>query len=437
MTIISKFLQHFPKPYLLIIFLLILVMTIIGFWSGSDTPAGSNSSASISQTLDLSLKLQAATPQPPTQPKIEIKTDKWTSVTVKSGDSLSTLFQRIGLSAQDVYQVDKATNKSTSLRTLFPGDSLDFLIVDQELQKVRHIKSPLEQTLITRQAAGEFSAETITRKAQIDTHFVQGVINNSLFLDGQRAGLSQRKLMELANIFGWDIDFALDIREQDQFALIYEEHFLDDKIIGEGNILAAQFTNRGEVFNAIRHSDGSYYSPKGYSMRKAFLRSPVDFYRISSKYNPNRKHPVLKTSRPHRGVDYAASTGTPIKASGDGKVIWRGTKGGYGRTIILQHAGIYTTLYAHMSKYNSKVKKGSRVKQGQVIGYIGSSGLVTGPHLHYEFRSNGVHKDPLKVKFPNVQPLNKTQMEVFKPMANAILAQLESYRLGSPLASNQ
>jgi murein DD-endopeptidase MepM/ murein hydrolase activator NlpD len=313
---------------------------------------------------------------------------------------------------------------------------LDFLIVDQELQKVRHIKSPLEQTLITRQAAGEFSAETITRKAKIDTHFVQGVINSSLFLDGQRAGLSQKKLMELANIFGWDIDFALDIREQDQFALIYEEHFLDGIIIGEGNILAAQFTNRGEVFNAIRHSDGSYYSPKGYSMRKAFLRSPVDFYRISSKYNPNRKHPVLKTSRPHRGVDYAASTGTPIKASGDGKVIWRGTKGGYGRTIILQHAGIYTTLYAHMSKYNSKVKKGSRVKQGQVIGYIGSSGLVTGPHLHYEFRSNGVHKDPLKVKFPNVQPLNKAQMEVFKPMANAILAQLESYRLGSPLASN-
>ena len=432
MTILSKFLQHVPKPYLLILFLLILVRTMIGFWPDSDTPT----SASISQTLDLSLKLQAATPQTPTQPEIEIKTDKWISVTVKSGDSLSTLFQRIGLSAQDVYQVDKATNKSTSLRTLFPGDSLDFVIIDQELQKVRHIKSPLEQTLIIRQEAGNYNAETITREAEIKTHFVQGVIKNSLFVDGQRAGLSQKKLMELASIFGWDIDFALDIREQDQFALIYEEHFLDDKIIGEGNILAAQFTNRGEVFNAIRHSDGSYYSPEGYSMRKAFLRSPVDFFRISSKYNPKRKHPVLKTSRPHRGVDYAASTGTPIKASGDGKVIWRGTKGGYGRTIILQHAGIYTTLYAHMSKYNGKVKKGSRVKQGQVIGYIGSSGLVTGPHLHYEFRSNGVHLDPLKVKFPNVQPLDKTQMKAFKPVANAILAQLESYRLGSPLASN-
>ena len=242
--------------------------------------------------------------------------------------------------------------------------------------------------------------------------------------------------MELANIFGWDIDFALDIRKQDQFALIYEEKYLDDALIGEGQILAAQFTNRGEVFNAIRHSDGNYYSPKGYSMRKAFLRSPVDFFRISSKYNLKRKHPVLKTIRPHRGVDYAAATGTPIKASGDGKVIWLGTKGGYGRTIILQHAGIYTTLYAHMSKYNSKVKKGSRVKQGQIIGYIGSSGLVTGPHLHYEFRVNGVHKNPLKVKFPNVKPLNKEQMEDFKPVANTILAQLEAYRLGTPLQSN-
>ena len=167
-------------------------------------------------------------------------------------------------------------------------------------------------------------------------------------------------------------------------------------------------------------------------MRKAFLRSPVDLFRISSKYNPNRKHPVLKTVRPHRGVDYAAATGTPIKASGDGKVIWRGTKGGYGRTVIIQHAGIYTTLYAHMSKYNSKVKNGSRVKQGQVIGYIGSSGLATGPHLHYEFRINDVHKNPLKVKFPNVEPLNKEQMASFKPIATELVDQLVAYQLGTP-----
>ncbi|MFQ3211169.1 MAG: murein DD-endopeptidase MepM/ murein hydrolase activator NlpD [Candidatus Paceibacteria bacterium] len=432
MIVLSKLFQHFPKPYLLILIFLLLVMRIIVLWSDYDEPISANTS----QTLDLSLKLPVESSQTPVQPKTKAKVENWSSVTVKSGDSLSTLFQRVGLSARDVYRVTQATKKSNSLRTLFPGDTLDFVINAGQLQKVRLIKSPLQQIIITRQEQGPYKVETITRQPDIETLFIQGAISNSLFLDGQRAGLSQKKLMELTNIFGWDIDFALDIRVQDQFALIYEEKYLDDQFIGEGHILTAQFTNRGQVFNAIRHSDGNYYSPKGYSMRKAFLRSPVDFFRISSKYNPNRKHPVLKTIRPHRGVDYAAATGTPIKASGDGKVIWRGTKGGYGRTIILQHAGIYTTLYAHMSKYNSKVKKGSRVKQGQIIGYIGSSGLVTGPHLHYEFRANGVHKNPLKVKFPNVKPLNKKQMKEFKPMANAILAQLQSYQLGSPLASN-
>ena len=432
MIVLSKLFQHFPKPYLLILIFLLLVMRIIVLWSDYDEPISANTS----QTLDLSLKLPVESPQTPVQPKTKTKFENWSSVTVKSGDSLSTLFQRVGLSARDVYRVTQATKKSNSLRTLFPGDTLDFVINAGQLQKVRLIKSPLQQIIITRQEQGPYKVETITRQPDIETLFIQGAISNSLFLDGQRAGLSQKKLMELTNIFGWDIDFALDIRVQDQFALIYEEKYLDDQFIGEGHILTAQFTNRGQVFNAIRHSDGNYYSPKGYSMRKAFLRSPVDFFRISSKYNPNRKHPVLKTTRPHRGVDYAAATGTPIKASGDGKVIWRGTKGGYGRTVILQHAGIYTTLYAHMSKYNRKVKKGSRVKQGQIIGYIGSSGLVTGPHLHYEFRANGVHKDPLKVKFPNVKPLNKKQMKEFKPMANDILAQLESYQLGSPLASN-
>ena len=432
MIVLSKLFQHFPKPYLLILIFLLLVMRIIVLWSDYDEPISANTS----QTLDLSLKLPVESSQTPVQPKTKAKVENWSSVTVKSGDSLSTLFQRVGLSARDVYRVTQATKKSNSLRTLFPGDTLDFVINAGQLQKVRLIKSPLQQIIITRQEQGPYKVETITRQPDIETLFIQGAISNSLFLDGQRAGLSQKKLMELTNIFGWDIDFALDIRVQDQFALIYEEKYLDDQFIGEGHILTAQFTNRGQVFNAIRHSDGNYYSPKGYSMRKAFLRSPVDFFRISSKYNPNRKHPVLKTIRPHRGVDYAAATGTPIKASGDGKVIWRGTKGGYGRTIILQHAGIYTTRYAHMSKYNSKLKKGSRVKQGQIIGYIGSSGLVTGPHLHYEFRANGVHKNPLKVKFPNVKPLNKKQMKEFKPMANAILAQLQSYQLGSPLASN-
>lgn len=432
MITLPKLLQHFPKLYVRVLVLLMLVMLVISLWPASQQKTPANTST---QVLDLSPKLPIEDTQKPHLESLSNDSEEWTSVTVKSGDSLSSLFQRVGLSAQDVYRVSQATKKIKALSPLFPGDTLDFLIAGDQLEKVRLIKSPLLQTIVQRQDGSNYTVEIITRKPDIEPRFVQGVIKSSLFVDGQNAGLSQKKLMQLATIFGWDIDFALDIRENDQFALIYEENYLDEALIGEGDILAAQFTNRGKVFNAIRHSDGNYYSPEGYSMRKAFLRSPVDFFRISSKYNPNRKHPVLKTVRPHRGVDYAAATGTPIKASGDGKVIWRATKGGYGRTIIIQHAGIYTTLYAHMSKYNSKVKKGSRVKQGQVIGYIGSSGLATGPHLHYEFRTNGVHKNPLKVKLPNAQPLNKEQMEEFQPVASNLIELLNAYQLGSPLAS--
>ncbi len=432
MITLPKLLQHFPKLYVRVLALLMLVMLVISLWPASQPKTPANTST---QVLDLSPKLPIEDTQKPHLESLSNDSEEWTSVNVKSGDSLSSLFQRVGLSAQDVYRVSQATKKIKALSPLFPGDTLDFLIADDQLEKVRLIKTPLLQTIVQRQDGSNYTVEIITRKPDIEPRFVQGVIKSSLFVDGQNAGLSQKKLMQLATIFGWDIDFALDIRENDQFALIYEENYLDEALIGEGDILAAQFTNRGKVFNAIRHSDGNYYSPEGYSMRKAFLRSPVDFFRISSKYNPNRKHPVLKTVRPHRGVDYAAATGTPIKASGDGKVIWRATKGGYGRTIIIQHAGIYTTLYAHMSKYNSKVKKGSRVKQGQVIGYIGSSGLATGPHLHYEFRTNGVHKNPLKVKLPHAQPLNKEQMEDFQPVASNLIELLNAYQLGSPLAS--
>ena len=426
----TQLLKHFPKTYVYLLLVILVLMIVVSLIPKDAAPK--------TQVIDLSdtLNLELATPSDDTpltlEPEPQIQPEDWQSVTVKSGDSLSTLFQRVGLSAQDVYKVTQATKKTNALSPLFPGNTLDFLIEKGRLEKVRLIKTALVQTVVERQEDSAFKVTTITRTPDIETRFVQGTIKSSLFVDGQKAGLSQKKLMQLATIFGWDIDFALDIREDDHFALIYEENYLDEKLISEGNILAAQFTNRGKVFNAIRHTDGNYYSPEGYSMRKAFLRSPVDFFRISSKYNPNRKHPVLKTVRPHRGVDYAAATGTPIKASGDGKVIWRGTKGGYGRTVIIQHAGIYTTLYAHMSKYNSKVKNGSRVKQGQVIGYIGSSGLATGPHLHYEFRINDVHKNPLKVKFPNVEPLNKEQMASFKPMATELVDQLVAYQLGTP-----
>ena len=235
--------------------------------------------------------------------------------------------------------------------------------------------------------------------------------------------------MNLAGIFAWDIDFVLDIRQGDEFHIIVEEVWRDGKRVAEGDILAAEFTNQGEVFRAIRYKapDGhiSYFTPDGRNMRKAFLRAPLSFSRISSNFNPNRRHPVLNTIRAHKGVDYAAAHGTPIKAAGDGKVIFRGKKGGYGNVVILQHGGNITTLYAHMSNFDRKARNGSRVKQGQVVGYVGQTGLASGPHLHYEYRRNGVHKNPRTVSLPDAAPIDPKLKEDFRRTAAPLITQLD------------
>ena len=320
-----------------------------------------------------------------------------------------------------------------------PGQHLEFLIEGGVLNKIKHEESALLSTLITKTETG-YKVDKLERTPEQRHVYKQGNIEQSLFLAGQKAGLSQKKIMEMASIFGWDVDFALDIRKGDSFSLIYEELLLDGEVIKDGKIIAASFTNRGNSFQAIHYTDSkgnsNYYTPDGKSMRKAFLRTPVDFTRISSRFNPNRKHPIFKTSRPHRGVDYAAPRGTPIRSSGDGKVIFAGRKGGYGKAVIVQHGQKYTTLYAHMNKIKPGMKRGKRVKQGQTVGYVGSTGYATGPHLHYEFRVNGVHRNPLTVPLPQARPLPKAEMKKFRPQAKEMLVQLETFA-ETQLASKQ
>ena len=238
--------------------------------------------------------------------------------------------------------------------------------------------------------------------------------------------------MELAGIFGWDVDFALDIRKGDNFTVVYEEMYRNGEKIKDGNILTAEFINHGKTYQAVRYTNPEnnrteYFTPDGKSMRKTFLRSPVNFARISSGFTTSRYHPVLHKFRSHKGVDYAAKRGTAIRASGDGKIVHRGRKGGYGRTIIIQHGSKYSTLYAHLNSYKSKLRVGSKVKQGQTIGYLGSSGLATGPHLHYEFRVNGVHRNPLTVKLPTAKPVPKRYLADFELKTTPMLAQLELF----------
>jgi len=364
---------------------------------------------------------------------------QWVEHTVSSGDSLARIFAEQGLEPALLHRIVNSGKAAKSLARIQPGQMLRFrLDENDELTLLEHHRSRTEHLAVAIADDG-ISSELVSKAVEKRTATAAGIIASSLFVDGQKAGLSDAKIMELADIFGWDIDFALELRAGDQFRLIYEEHYLDGDKLDDGPILAAEFTNRGETFRAIRYEnqDGEigYYDDTGHSKRRAFLRTPIKFARISSRFNPKRWHPVLKKWRSHKGVDYAAPIGTPIKASGDGKIVHRGTKGGYGRTVIIQHAGKYTTLYAHMSKYSKRARNGARIKQGQVIGYVGKSGLATGPHLHYEFRVNGVHKDPLRVKLPKSLALPKQEIAEFKKSTAPLLAQLEDVAIDTMIAS--
>ena len=350
--------------------------------------------------------------------------------TIKSGESLSSIFKHHGLSANLLHRIVHSSDTAKQLTDIRPGETL-YLELDAEdnLHRLRLEHNKIRSLQIT--AEGDsFSALELNREVEPRTAFTSGVIESSLYEAAKEAGLSENLIMELANIFGWDIDFALEIRAGDRFTVIFLEDYLDGEKLRDGPILAAEFVNRGHSYRALRYEDetgrADYFTPEGRSMRKAFLRAPVDFRRISSRFTQERWHPVLGKKRPHRGVDYAASIGTPVKSAGDGKIIHRGTKGGYGRTVIIQHGQSYTTLYAHLSRYSKKAKNGDRVKQGQIIGYVGKSGLATGPHLHYEFRLNGVHRNPLTVKLPAAEPIAKRYLEDFKLKIQPLIARLET-----------
>ncbi|SDT16234.1 Opacity-associated protein A LysM-like domain-containing protein [Halopseudomonas litoralis] len=354
---------------------------------------------------------------------------EWSSVTVTTGDTLSILFQNAGLSANTLHSVISSSKEARAFTRLRAGQELEFKLDDNgELLGMRSKLNSLETIQIDRDGDDyAFSKDVI--EPEISTRFANGTINSSLFVAAQNAGLSHNLTMQMANIFGYDVDFAREIRQGDSFEVLFEDKHVGDQRVGSGNILAARFTNRGRTFTAVRYTDSSgnssYYRADGTSMRKAFIRTPVEFARISSRFNPNRRHPVLNKIRAHNGVDYAAATGTPIKATGDGRVVHAGRKGGYGNTVVIKHGQTYQTLYAHMSRYAKGIKSGSNVAQGQIIGYVGMTGLATGPHLHYEFRVSGRHVDPLSVKLPASDPIANNERTKFMALSDQMMASLD------------
>jgi len=355
---------------------------------------------------------------------------QWREFKVKSGDNMARLFKRAALKPQQLDELMKSGEEVKTLRNIFPKDIIRVLTDDEGLLQALRYDIDHKSYLMVEREQGTLVAKTYNHQIETRHAHANGVIDSSLYLAAQDAGISQNIVMELANIFGWDIDFVLDIRKGDHFTVLYEELYRNGEKISDGNILAAEFVNDGKAYRAVRYTNpqtnvSEYFTPDGKSMRKAFLRTPVNFARISSRFTVKRFHPVLHKVRSHKGVDYAAKSGTPIYAAGDGKVIFKGKKGGYGKVMIVQHGSKYTTLYAHLKTYNRKLRIGTKVKQGQTIAYVGKTGLATGPHLHYEFRVNGVHRNPLTVKLPASNPVPKRYMADFELSTTPKFAQLD------------
>jgi murein DD-endopeptidase MepM/ murein hydrolase activator NlpD len=352
---------------------------------------------------------------------------------VRRNDTLDRIFRQLKLNLTDLASIRELPGVQEQLDRLRPGDTIKLVHDDDGLvQALSRRISETEVLSVTRvEEAGPFAAEVVSTPVEVRESRAQGTIDSSLFVAARAAGVSPEIILRLANdIFGWDIDFALDIQPGDRFSVIYEQKFRDGEYIGDGRILAADFVNAGTTHRAIYYesADGKiadYFTPDGRSMRRQFLRAPLDFTRISSNFNPKRRHPIMNMIRAHKGVDYAAPTGTIIKAAGDGRVSFVGTKGGYGRAVIIEHGGGISTLYGHMSRFARGISDGDRVKQATTIGYVGSSGAATGPHLHYEYRVNGLHKNPRTVPLPDAAPIPEGYLAEFKARSAEALARLD------------
>lgn len=368
-----------------------------------------------------------------------IDTNTRKTLTITAGDTLNDLFKKAGVEAKYMYHLLKGHPKAKSLAMIYPGHQLEFVTNQTgKLAELHHVQTPLKKQIFTRTIEG-YEHALIERTPDIKLVRTGGTIKHSLYAAAKEAQLEDKLIMELAEVFGWDIDFALDIRQGDSFNVVYEEHHLDGKKLSNGAIVSAEFINQGDSFRAVRyqHENGRalYYTPEGKSMRKAFLRAPVDFRRISSSFNPRRLHPITKRVRPHRGIDYAAKTGTPVWSSGDGKVIRSGYTKYNGHYVVIQHGGNIQTKYLHLHK--RKVKTGQRVRQKQLIGSVGSTGMSTAPHLHYEFLLNGVHRNPRTIvqKLPKAQSINKKEKERFLLATKQFVALLDSKK-PTQVASN-
>ena len=350
--------------------------------------------------------------------------------TVRKGDSLSVIFEDKQVPLNTAYKIFDF-DKNNLLSSIIPGDIMEFNYMGNDLLSIEIIKDDINSILI--KTEDEISIVNIKKEAQTITSFGFGEIKDSFYKSAKDVGIPDSIIMDFAYIFGWDIDFIFDVRKGDKFSVIYETEFSEGEKISSGDIVFAEFTNREKKYIAQRFFDDvqgkQYFNENGENVKKAFLRAPLDFAYISSHFNPNRMHPILHKIKAHNGVDYAAKRNTPVKASGDGVISFIGRQSGYGRTVEIKHGGNIKTLYAHLERFNTKLKVGSKVKQGEIIAFVGDSGQATGPHLHFEFWQGEIRSDPVKVKLPSAKPVNNAQRNEFEDLLALNLNKLNEYNL--------
>ena len=352
---------------------------------------------------------------------------EFVAVTIGRDDTLDRVFRELELRISDLAELRSLPDVRKSLDMIRPGDVIQLTHLGGELKSLTRRIDETATLSVTRADDG-FSASILENPLEVEQHRLAGSVDSSLYLAVNEAGGSDRLAVSLADVFRFDIDFVNSVQPGDRFVVTHEQQWQDGEFVRDGDILAAEFVNAGRSYKAVRYvkPDGraDYYTPDGRPVRKAFLRYPVDYGRISSGYSLARRHPVLNRVRAHRGIDFAAPVGTPVKAAGNGRVLNRGVKGGYGNVIVLAHSNGVTTLYGHLSRFAKGLSVGDRVNQGEVIGYVGMTGLATGPHVHYEYRVNGVHQNPARVTLPKADPIPAELMADFQLKTAPLLASL-------------
>lgn len=363
----------------------------------------------------------------------------WHVDQVRRDDTLSSLLERVNIRTQEAITYFKQAPEAGALasqlrpgRTLLTKTTPDGDLIELQFQL------DVDQALVVKKTQDGYSATQQSIALENRILLKSAVIDSSLFGATDDANIPDQIAIQLANIFSSEIDFNLDLRKGDRFTVAYEASFSNGELVRTGRILSTEFVNQGKAYSAVLYRDPqgreNYYTPEGKSLQKAFLRSPLEFSRISSGFTLARFHPVLKTWRAHKGVDYAAPTGTLVKAVAEATIGFVGIQGGYGNVVVLNHAGNISTVYGHLSRFASGMRKGRKIAQGEAIGFVGTSGMATGPHLHYEFRVRGEHRDPLKVALPTSVPMTPSLLADFRKQAQPLVQQLELLR-GSNLAS--